>query len=186
MDADQLANLIQRAKAEDQRAFALLFDHYWSYVYGFLFKQMNHPMVAEELSLQTFAKAFDRLETFDTSLNFNTWLISISKNTQRDYLKNKHTRAQAQFTSIEKENFTDLRDQNASPEDELIIHQNLHELLRQIKQLKPQYAKIIRLRYFEELSYKAIAAETHTPINTVKVMLLRAKKLLAEQILKQP
>ena len=90
MDADQLANLIQRAKAEDQRAFALLFDHYWSYVYGFLFKQMNHPMVAEELSLQTFAKAFDRLETFDTSLNFNTWLISISKNTQRDYLKNKH------------------------------------------------------------------------------------------------
>ena len=48
--------------------------------------------------------------------------------------------------------------------------------------LKPIYAKVLRLRYFEELSYKEIAQKTSLPINTVKVTLLRAKKVLAEKI----
>ncbi|MBB1489772.1 RNA polymerase subunit sigma-70, partial [Oceanospirillum sp. D5] len=60
--------------------------------------------------------------------------------------------------------------------------QNLANLLRDIKKLKPHYQKVINLRYFQELSYKEISAELDEPINNVKVKLLRAKKLLAEVI----
>lgn len=183
MDTEQTAEIILRAKAQDQRAFATLYDMHWAYVHGFLLKQTKQPILAEEMALQTFAKAFDRIVTYDPKFNFRTWLISISKHIQIDHLKNKHTRAQAQFTSIQNEHYDTLATENASPEDQLIISQNLNELQQKIKQLKPQYGKIIRLRYFEEYSYKKIAVEIDAPINTVKVMLLRAKKLLAEKIL---
>ena len=67
-------------------------------------------------------------------------------------------------------------------EDQLITEQNLASLLSHIKKLKPHYQKVINLRYFNELSYAAIANELEEPVNNVKVKLLRAKKLLAEII----
>ena len=80
-------------------------------------------------------------------------------------------------------NYTqDITDDAPSPEDQLIIEQNLSQLLAHIKLLKPHYQKVIHLRYFQELTYKEIAAELNEPINNVKVKLLRAKKLLAEII----
>ena len=67
-------------------------------------------------------------------------------------------------------------------EDQLIQEQNLADLLRDIKKLKPHYQTVINLRYFNELSYADIAAKLNEPINSVKVKLLRAKKLLSEII----
>ena len=66
--------------------------------------------------------------------------------------------------------------------DRLITEQNLATLLADIKKLKPHYQEVINLRYFNELSYAAIATELNEPITNVKVKLLRAKKLLAEII----
>ena len=86
------------------------------------------------------------------------------------------------FTSIDKSKYGNLADENPSPEDQLIYNQNLNELLVKIKQLQPRYAQVLRLRFFEELSYKEIADRTNSPVNTIKVTLLRAKKLLAEKI----
>ena len=54
--------------------------------------------------------------------------------------------------------------------------------LNYIKQLKPHYQEIINLRYFREMSYKEMAEKLNEPMNTIKVKLLRAKKLLAEII----
>jgi RNA polymerase sigma-70 factor (ECF subfamily) len=82
----------------------------------------------------------------------------------------------------EREHSQSIQDDSPSPEDQLIIKQNLAELLVFIKQLKPHYQKVIHLRYFQELSYKEIAVHMEEPINNVKVKLLRAKKLLSELI----
>ena len=69
-------------------------------------------------------------------------------------------------------------------EDRLITEQNLAQLQRDIKKLKPHYREVIQLRYFQELSYKEIAAQLDEPISNVKVKLLRAKKLLSQIIMK--
>src|SRR5690606_5355679 len=76
-------------------------------------------------------------------------------------------------------------DETPTVEDRLITEQNLANLLQDIKKLKPHYQKVINLRYFNELSYAAIAKELNEPVNNVKVKLLRAKKLLAEIIKKK-
>ena len=73
-------------------------------------------------------------------------------------------------------------DDNPTPEDKIIMEQNLAKLLLDIKQLKPKYQEVIHLRYFKELSYKEISNEINEPMNNVKIKLLRAKKILAEII----
>lgn len=185
MNTKAIDQAIELAKQNNQKAFAVLFDTHWEYVYGFLLKQLQDDILAEELALKTLAKAFDKIETYNKEFTFKTWLISISKNLQIDHHRSTTVRGQLEITSIEKKHLKDLSDDNPSPEDLLIINQNLKALIEKIKVLKPIYAKVLRLRYFEEMSYKEIARKTRLPINTIKVTLLRAKKVLAEKINEQ-
>ncbi len=185
MDAKEIDQAIALAKQNNQKAFAELFDAHWEYVYGYLLKQLQDDVLAEELALKTLAKAFDRIATYKPDFSFKTWLISISKNLQIDYHRSTNTKGQLDLTSIEKKHLNDLSDDNPSPEDLLIINQNLKALIEKIKVLKPIYAQVLRLRYFEEMPYKEIAQKTNLPLNTVKVTLLRAKKVLAEKINEQ-
>ena len=75
-----------------------------------------------------------------------------------------------------------ITDSHPSPEDVLITNQNLESLLNKIKSLKKDYRKILRLRFFDGLSYKEISKKMDQPINTIKVKLLRAKNLLNQEI----
>ena len=83
---------------------------------------------------------------------------------------------------MDEERVYEIADETPSIEDKLIKEQNLEQLLADIKQLKPHYQQVINLRFFQEKSYKEIAANLDEPMNNIKVKLLRAKKLLAEII----
>ena len=182
MDTKEIEQAIELANQNNQKAFAVLFDAHWEYVYGYLLKQLQDDALAEELALKTLAKAFDKIATFKKEYTFKTWLISISKNLQIDHHRSTNIKGKLALTSIDKKHIKSLSDDNPSPEDLLIINQNLKELQGKIKELQPIYATVLRLRFFEELSYKEIAEKMEMPINTIKVTLLRAKKLLAQKI----
>ena len=177
----ELIEAIKRAKKNDQKAFNYLLDLYWDDVYGFQLKRTQNENDAEDITIQTFSKAFDRIETFDEQYMFKTWLITISKNIHIDLLRKEKNSISQVLSQDDREVFQVL-DESPSPEDKLITDQHLAKLLRDIKKLKPHYQEIINLRYFQELSYKEISEELNEPINNVKVKLLRAKKLLAEII----
>ncbi|MGY6647403.1 RNA polymerase sigma factor [Wenyingzhuangia sp. IMCC45574] len=177
-----LANHITAAKDGDQTSYRYLLDLFWNDVYTFLQSKINDDTIdAEDITIITFSKAFDKINTYCESYSFKTWLFTIAKNLLIDEL-----RKQKNVTvSIEQETkkLSKLSDENPSPEDKIIIEQNLAQLKKNIKRLKPKYQKVINLRYFQELSYQEIAEELSEPINNVKVKLLRAKKLLAEIII---
>lgn len=177
----EINEAIKRAKENDQKAFNFLLDTYWDDVYGFQLKRIQNENDAEDITIQTFSKAFDRIETFDENYKFKTWLITISKNIHIDLLR-KEKNSISQVISNDDKSVYQILDESPSPEDELITEQHLAKLLRDIKKLKPHYQEIINLRYFQELSYKEISIQLKEPINNVKVKLLRAKKLLAEII----
>ncbi|MEL0457446.1 sigma-70 family RNA polymerase sigma factor [Flavobacteriaceae bacterium SZ-1-7] len=177
----EIIDAIKRAKKNDQKAFNYLLDLYWDDVYGFQLKRTQNENDAEDITIQTFSKAFDKIETFDEQYTFKTWLIAISKNIHIDLLRKEKNSISQVLSQDDREVFQVL-DESPSPEDKLITDQHLAKLLRDIKKLKPHYQEIINLRYFQELSYKEISKELDEPINNVKVKLLRAKKLLAEII----
>ncbi|AJR03649.1 RNA polymerase sigma factor [Siansivirga zeaxanthinifaciens] len=179
----EIIEAIKRAKQNDQKAFNFLLDTYWDDVYGFQLKRIQNENDAEDITIQTFSKAFDKIDTFDENYKFKTWLITISKNIHIDLLR-KAKNSISQIISNDDKTVYQILDESPTPEDIIITEQHLAKLLRDIKKLKPHYQEIINLRYFQELSYKEISVELNEPISNVKVKLLRAKKLLSEIIQK--
>ncbi len=177
-----LEDHINKAKDGKQTSFNYLLDTFWNDVYNFQLKRTNDEYEAEDITIQSFSRAFDKINTFKEEYNFKTWLIQISKNIHIDLLRKKNASIQSKTTTNVDDSVYKIADDNPTPEDKLITEQNLAQLLLYIKQLKPNYQEVINLRYFQELSYKEIADYLNEPMNNVKVKLLRAKKLLSEII----
>ncbi|MCK8521848.1 sigma-70 family RNA polymerase sigma factor [Aquimarina sp. D1M17] len=179
---NSLEEHIQQAKEGKQASFNYLLDTFWNDVYNFQLNRIRNEYEAEDITIQSFSRAFDKINTFKEEYNFKTWLIQISKNIHIDLVRKKNASIQSKTTTQVDDSVYKIIDDNPTPEDKLITEQNLAQLLLFIKQLKPHYQQVINLRYFQELSYKEIADNLNEPINNVKVKLLRAKKLLSEII----
>lgn len=175
-----IPELIEKARKKDQKAFNTLLNTYWSDVYRFQFSKTEDEDEAEDITIKTFSKAFDKIHLYNERYNFKTWLISISKNIFLDHVRKQRT----DTISINKKESEAYKifDESPTAEDQLINDQHLVELLAYIKQLKPHYQEIINLRYFREMSYKEMAEDLNEPMSNIKVKLLRAKKLLANII----
>jgi RNA polymerase sigma-70 factor, ECF subfamily len=173
---------IAKAKLGDQVAFTFLLDFFWNEVYGFMLKRTENETDAEDIVIETFAKAFDKIATYNPEFGFNTWLIAIAKNVHIDMLRKKKTSLFIDITEEDEHQAYSVVDDSNSAEDELIIEQNLAQLLQYIKQLKPAYQEVIQMRYFQEMSYQEMAESLEEPLNNIKIKLLRSKKLLAEII----
>ncbi len=174
---------IEKAKQGDQNAFTFLLDFYWNEVYHFMLKRTENETNAEDITIETFAKAFAKIDTYNVDYQFNTWLIAIAKNVHIDLIrKNKSNFVIAGY---EDKQTLHVADTALSAEDALIQEQSKTQLQHYIKALKPHYQEVIQLRYFEELSYQEIASAINEPLANVKVKLLRAKKLLATLIQSQ-
>ncbi|WP_310992600.1 RNA polymerase sigma factor [Aequorivita marina] len=180
--SEEITKQINKAKQNKQSAFKFLLDYFWNRVYSFQLKRVQNEYEAEDITIETFAKAFDKIETFNAKYSFSTWLVTISKNIQIDRTRKKNASIYSHTTDTSNEQVQKIIDHSPTPEDSLIRDQNLAELLLYIKQLKPPYQEVINLRYFQEMSYSEIAEKLEEPLNNVKVRLLRARKLLAEII----
>ena len=178
---DSILENIRKAKEGNQIAFSFLLDTFWNDVYGFQLLRTKNENDAEDITIRTFSKAFDKISTYDESYEFRTWLITISKNLHVDLIR-KRKRSVLDEMDTHGDAVKKVLDETPSAEDQLITEQNLANLLQDIKKLKPHYQKVINLRYFNELSYAEIANELNEPVNNIKVKLLRAKKLLAKII----
>jgi RNA polymerase sigma-70 factor (ECF subfamily) len=178
----EIKTQIDKAKKGDQAAFTFLLNHYWNEVYGFMLKRTENETNAEDITIETFSKAFDKIASYNPEFQFNTWLISIAKNVHIDLLRKKKSSLFVEITDKEDQKAYNIADTTPTAEDELITEQNLSQLLQFIKELKPHYQEVIQLRYFQEMTYQEIATAIDEPLSNIKVKLLRAKKLLAEII----
>lgn len=171
-------NQINLAKENNQNAFSFLLNIYWEDVYKFQLKRTNNEIDAEDITIESFAKAFEKINTYNQKYIFKTWLITISKNLHIDQLrKNKN-----HFDLNQLNENIQIKESSPSPEDNLINEQKLKSLKSKINKLKPHYKEVIELKCFNELSYKEISIKLNQPINNIKVKVLRAKKILFQLI----
>ena len=172
---------ISLAKKNDQNAYSYLLETFWDDVYNFQLKRTQNEINAEDIAIESFAKAFEKIDSYDNKYSFKTWLITISKNIHIDKIRKNKNR----FNLLELDNQKDIIESSPSPEDNLINEQKLINVKSKIKSLKPLYRKTIELKYFNDLTHKEIAKKLNQPINNIKIRVLRAKKILAE-IIKEP
>ena len=173
----------------DQRAYADLMRFYREPIYLMLLRMTHSPVDADDLTIETFGKAFCQLHTYTPQNTFSTWLFSIASNSGIDYIRRQHMEV-VSLNNISVRNEDDqyeypLPSDTPNPEEALIGEQRTVLLREVVEQLKPRYRRIVKMRYFEELSYEEIAQQLHLPLGTVKIQLRRARMLLAEIIKSQ-
>ena len=173
----------------DQRAYADLMRFYREPIYLMLLRMTHSPVDADDLTIETFGKAFCQLHTYTPQNTFSTWLFSIASNNGIDYIRRQHMEV-VSLNNISVRNEDDqyevpLPADTPNPEEALIGEQRTVLLREVVEQLKPRYKRIVKMRYFEELSYEEIAQQLRLPLGTVKIQLRRARMLLAEIIKSQ-
>lgn len=173
-----LTEKITLAQGGDQHAFRYLLEHFWGDVYGFMVQRTQNENEAEDLTIRCFGKAFEKIDTYNANYGFKTWLTTIAKNLHIDQIR-KHVIATT-TTESSQEVAQNIPDSAPDPEDDLIRKQRLETLLNDIKTLKPHYKEVIQLKYLQELSIKQMAKKLNSSESTIKVKLMRARKLLAE------
>ena len=184
---ENISKTIQNAKSGQQLAFSNLLDTFWNDVYSFQLLRTKNELEAEDITIETFSKAFDKINSYKEEFVFKTWLITISKNLHIDLLrKQKRSLENNTFSYQNSPGESEVLDSTPTAEDQLIQQQNLADLLTEIKKLKPAYQKVINLRYFNEMSYAEMALVLEEPVNNIKVKALRARKLLSELIRNKP
>ncbi len=154
-------------------SFDNLLSTNWDYVYNFLLKKSNDDFLSEEITIQSFSKAFEKIHLFNEEYKFKTWIVSIAKNQLNDYLKKKKIRFE-NIENIKNESFKN----NFNPEEELINKERYNYVNEKIDELKPMYKEIIKLKYIEDLSINQISEKLNQPVNTIKIKIYRAKRIL--------
>ena len=170
----------------DQRAYADLMRYYREPVYLMLLRMTHSPVDADDLTIEAFGKAFRQLASYTPQNTFATWLFSIASNHGIDFIRRQHMRLVSLNTmSVNQEDDASeypIPSCDDNPEEDL-IHRQRDKIMRDlINRLQPRYRTIVKLRYFDDLSYDEIAQKLNLPLGTVKIQLRRARLLLAETI----
>ena len=176
--------LVEKALNGNQSAYAELMNMYRESIYFMMLKMVRKEDDAEDLTIEAFGKAFNRLHQYSPSYAFSTWLFKIASNNAIDYIRKKRikvTSMDSAYTNSDGENVKIDVESNDKDPEEVAIHLEKVKHMRQIvKTLKPRYRDLIEKRYFEELSYEEIAQDMDLPLGTVKAQLFRARAFLAD------
>ena len=172
--------LVKSARNGDEKAFADLMHRYRDSIYYMLLKMVNNPSDADDLTIEAFGKAFKNIHLYTPNYAFSTWLFRIATNNCIDFIRKKKSAPTAieQGQNEQESPASSLQSNTPDPEEELIKQQKITHLKHVVSQLKPQYRRLIELRFFREYSYEEIANELDIPLGTVKAQIFRAKELL--------
>lgn len=165
------------------KAYATLMSLYREPLYMLLLRMTRNTTTADDLTVETFGKAFLQLGNYSPTGSFGAWLYTIGVNTYIDHLRRKRVDTVPLSSAAHGEDgaFVEYQIPSGGPNpEEAMIRIERDEALKQlVDSLREPYRNIIRLRYYDDLSYEDIAARLRIPIGTVKIRLSRAKDLLA-------
>lgn len=167
----------------DQKAYAELLHRYRESVYFTMLRMCNNKDDADDLTIEAFGRAFKRLDQYTPTYAFSTWLFKIASNNAIDFLRNKKkNNALSLDTKMEndegQEFSKNIKSPTLDPEEHIIKKQRVEMLRDVVERLKPHYKDLVKMRYFDEMSYEEIAVKMELPVGTVKAQLFRARDLL--------
>ncbi len=179
-------SLVLEAINGNQQAYATLMNRYRNSVYHAMFKMVNNRDDADDLTVEAFGKAFNKLPSYAPNYAFSTWLFKIAINNCIDHIRKKRLKTFSMDDTITAESdlqFShNIRDYEPDPEQMMMHDEKIAYVRNLVQTLNTKYRAMIELRYYEELSYEEIATELNLPLGTVKAQLFRAKEILYHQL----
>ena len=178
---DEIEQLIDDCLQGDQQAWDLIVQRYWRRVFNVAYKFVGRHDMAEDLTQDVFLKIFKALGTFDRRANFQTWLISVSRNLCIDHYRSVRKEREMVDRSVDS---TEVSAASGEPDALVTLERGdrrarLHDALAQ---LPDTLRTAVTLRDIQELTYQEIADKLALPEGTVKSRINRGRKELARHI----
>ncbi|MFH1755894.1 MAG: sigma-70 family RNA polymerase sigma factor [Candidatus Latescibacterota bacterium] len=171
MEKDSDSNLVMKCAHGDKKSFEALVERYEKPIYNIAYRVMNNGEDAMDITQNIFMKAYQKIDTFDTSRKFFSWLYRIAVNESINYSKLKHL---TQEIGKDKE----FAGKSPNPE-ESCAESEIHGYLQDaIEALDFKYKTAIVLKHFHGLSYKEMSDILEIPEKTVKSRLFTGRQLL--------
>jgi RNA polymerase sigma-70 factor (ECF subfamily) len=162
--------LVERARAGDQAAFARLFEQYHAPILNYLHRMVSDRALAEDLTQDTFIKAYNALPRTQPDLAFKAWLYRIATNTAISHLRRGKIIKWLPF-------LTDRETPDEHIEKSVTRKMDISEALSKLPQ---HYATALLLRHYQGLSLAETAAALDVTENAAKLRLFRARKAFAQ------
>jgi len=165
------ADLVGRARAGDHVAFAQLFEQYHAPILNYLHRMVGDRAVAEDLTQDSFIKAYNALPSTRPDLAFKPWLYRIATNTAISSLRRKKI--------VQWIPFMPGHDHAGEGSIEGTVGQR-EDIQRTLEKLPKHYAAVLLLRHYQGLSLAETAESLGITENAAKLRLFRARKAFAE------
>lgn len=153
--------------------FSEIYETYKKQIYSYLVKNTGHPHIAEELTHDTFIKAFKSLNKFRNESSLKTWLFTIARNTYLSYLKKKSTQLEFSNDTID-DQWVDKNDRFEA----IVRKESIFAILSLLPEKERTY---LLLREQQGMAYREIAQITGDTVGAVKVGIYRARKRFREK-----
>ena len=174
------ADLVTRVCAGDSEAFRLIFERYSRPVVSFIFDMVNDRSLAEELTQETFVRAFRAIRTMRRETKLSTWLFGIARNVARESLRAR-ARAVSHIDLADK-SVMDLSDNKPVPVDG-VLSKELNGLIRRsLAELDEDKRLVFTLKVLHQCSYEEIAEITGFSLAKLKTDLHRARAEMRRRI----
>lgn len=184
--ANKDLQLVHAAIDGDQTAYGELMDRYRESIYYMMLKMVKNTDDADDLTIEAFGKAFNRLKQYSPNYAFSTWLFKIASNNCIDFIRKKRIKVTSMDSGVTTNDgetiYFDARSNTLDPEETIMQKQKVLHMRSLVSKLKPRYRILVEKRYFEELSYEEISEELGLPLGTVKAQLFRARDFLSNMI----
>src|SRR3989449_6280651 len=171
--------LVELVLADDQDAFTVLVERYKDAVQNLAYRMLSNVTEAEDVTQETFVRAYTQLATYKTTHKFSTWLLSIASHLAIDQLRRRR------FLALPLEDVPFLErivDGTVGPEQSALRGEQHDEIQAYLQRLPSKYRAVILLRYWYDLSYEEIGMALNLTPALVKARLHRARELLARYI----
>ena len=174
------ADLVTRVCQGDADAFRLIFERYSRPVISFIYDMVNDRGLAEELTQETFVRAFRAIHTMRAETKLSTWLFGIARNVARESLRAR-VRAKTHVDLADK-SVMDLSDDKPVPVEGL-LSKELNDLIRRsLAALDEDKRLVFTLKVLHQCSYEEIAAITGFSLAKLKTDLHRARAEMRKKI----
>lgn len=162
--------LVERARAGDDQAFAALFEEFHAPILNYLHRMVNDRAVAEDLTQDTFIKAYKALPKTKPDLAFKAWLYRIATNTAISHMRRGKIVKWLPFVS-------DPEQRGERLERSVTRQTDINDAL---DKLPKHYASVLLLRHYQGLSLAETAQALDITENAAKLRLFRARKAFAQ------
>jgi len=172
---DEASDLVALSQQGDQEAFHLLFRRYSKPVLSFIYNLIGNKALAEELTQETFVRAYQKLSKLQDISKFSSWLFGIAKNTVRENLKENTNN---EYLELDQVNLT-----NQQTPDKDMFNQQLNQAIKlAILELSEDWRVVFTLKMLQQKSYEEIAEITGWSIGKIKTDLHRARLALRSKL----